>query len=190
MKTNKKTYVIGSILLAGQMILSAQLSVGSTNEEERDFSQLSQYEQKLQMEQEQLQFEETMTEEEMLSEHEQELLEEEVPLVLAKCKVQVPEMHIPPLPYKYDHKIYFPTGTWESWSRTASCGSPTARKRSSSSPAGNTWPPSSSRTASRKAPSWICQNPIPLPVPRLHLAQWPGRHCSEFRCHRSQPTGL
>lgn len=42
-------------------------------------------------------------------------LSDAVPLVLARCRVRVPEMELPPLPYKYRHRIFFPTGEWESW---------------------------------------------------------------------------
>lgn len=37
-------------------------------------------------------------------------------LGLAKAKITVPELEIPPTPYRgTDERVYFPTGTWEGW---------------------------------------------------------------------------
>lgn len=37
-------------------------------------------------------------------------------LYLAKCKIKVPDSHIPPVPYRTsDRRVYFPVGTWEQW---------------------------------------------------------------------------
>lgn len=42
------------------------------------------------------------------------LLADDVPL-LAYAKVRVPECYMPPLPYRRDGRVYFPTGEWEGW---------------------------------------------------------------------------
>ncbi len=36
-------------------------------------------------------------------------------IYLAKCKVTVPETYLPPLPYRHEGRVYFPTGTWDTW---------------------------------------------------------------------------
>lgn len=82
MKSNKKMYVIGAALLAGQMLVTAPLSQANTSEDDLNSYQLTQYEQELQMEDEQLQLEENMPgDEAMFSENDQEfLLNEETQL--------------------------------------------------------------------------------------------------------------
>jgi hypothetical protein len=42
-------------------------------------------------------------------------LDDDVPLVLADCEVEVPESYLPSMPYRWRNKIYFPTGRWRSW---------------------------------------------------------------------------
>jgi hypothetical protein len=36
-------------------------------------------------------------------------------IYLADATVEVPEMHMPPLPYRKDNRVFFPTGRWRSW---------------------------------------------------------------------------
>ena len=36
-------------------------------------------------------------------------------IYLAECEVQVPQMYLPPLPYRYDGRVFFPIGSWRSW---------------------------------------------------------------------------
>ena len=36
-------------------------------------------------------------------------------LFIAECDIQVPPMYLPPLPYRYDGRVFFPCGTWRSW---------------------------------------------------------------------------
>lgn len=36
-------------------------------------------------------------------------------LYLCQATVTVPDMYFPPLPYRHEHKVYFPTGTWKGW---------------------------------------------------------------------------
>lgn len=36
-------------------------------------------------------------------------------LYLAKASVMVPDMAVPPIPYRHDGRVYFPTGTWDGW---------------------------------------------------------------------------
>jgi hypothetical protein len=36
-------------------------------------------------------------------------------IYFAACEVTVPDMYLPPLPYKRQGRIFFPTGTWRGW---------------------------------------------------------------------------
>jgi hypothetical protein len=36
-------------------------------------------------------------------------------IYLADATVEVPDMHFPPLPYRKDNRVFFPTGRWRSW---------------------------------------------------------------------------
>ncbi len=36
-------------------------------------------------------------------------------IYLADATVEVPEMYLPPLPYRKDNRVFFPTGRWRSW---------------------------------------------------------------------------
>ncbi len=36
-------------------------------------------------------------------------------IYLADATVEVPEMHFPPLPYRKENRVFFPTGRWRSW---------------------------------------------------------------------------
>jgi hypothetical protein len=36
-------------------------------------------------------------------------------IYLADATIEVPEMHAPPLPYRKDNRVFFPTGRWRSW---------------------------------------------------------------------------
>ena len=36
-------------------------------------------------------------------------------IYLADATVEVPEMHLPPLPYRKENRVFFPTGRWRSW---------------------------------------------------------------------------
>lgn len=36
-------------------------------------------------------------------------------IYLADAAVEVPEMHMPPLPYRKDQRVFFPVGRWRSW---------------------------------------------------------------------------
>lgn len=36
-------------------------------------------------------------------------------LVFAECTIHVPQMHFPPLPFRWGGSVYFPTGTWRAW---------------------------------------------------------------------------
>jgi len=36
-------------------------------------------------------------------------------LYMAEAEVQVPEGYFPPLPYRHESSVYFPTGTWRGW---------------------------------------------------------------------------
>ena len=71
MKINKKMYVVGALIMAGQMFYSVQISLPTIYEAEGEY-QPSQYEQELPMDEEMLQLDEDMpADEDMLSEDEQ-----------------------------------------------------------------------------------------------------------------------
>jgi hypothetical protein len=36
-------------------------------------------------------------------------------IYIAECEIIVPEMYLPPLPFRHDGRVFFPTGTWTSW---------------------------------------------------------------------------
>ena len=36
-------------------------------------------------------------------------------IYLANVTIEVPEMHLPPLPYRKDNRVFFPVGRWRSW---------------------------------------------------------------------------
>ena len=36
-------------------------------------------------------------------------------IYLADATVEVPEMHLPPLPYRKENRVFFPTGRWRTW---------------------------------------------------------------------------
>jgi hypothetical protein len=36
-------------------------------------------------------------------------------IYLAECDVEVPQMYLPPLPYRHDGRVFFPIGKWRSW---------------------------------------------------------------------------
>jgi len=36
-------------------------------------------------------------------------------IYLADVTIEVPDMHLPPLPYRKDNRVFFPTGRWRSW---------------------------------------------------------------------------
>lgn len=36
-------------------------------------------------------------------------------IYLADVTIEVPQMHFPPLPYRKDNRVFFPTGRWRSW---------------------------------------------------------------------------
>lgn len=36
-------------------------------------------------------------------------------LAIAEVTVRVPDMHLPPLPFRYDGGVYFPVGRWRAW---------------------------------------------------------------------------
>lgn len=36
-------------------------------------------------------------------------------IFIADCEVEVPEMYLPPLPYRHDNRVFFPIGKWRSW---------------------------------------------------------------------------
>jgi len=36
-------------------------------------------------------------------------------IYLANVTVEVPRMHVPPLPFRKDNRVFFPTGRWRSW---------------------------------------------------------------------------
>jgi hypothetical protein len=36
-------------------------------------------------------------------------------IYLADATIEVPPMHLPPLPYRKDNRVFFPTGRWRSW---------------------------------------------------------------------------
>lgn len=42
-------------------------------------------------------------------------LSEEEYIFLADVEVEVPEMYLPPLPFRHKTSVYFPTGRWRSW---------------------------------------------------------------------------
>lgn len=40
----------------------------------------------------------------------------ETGIYLARCRIKVPDMYLPPLPHRTeDHRVYFPVGEWEEW---------------------------------------------------------------------------
>ena len=81
MKTNKKMYYAGALLLAGQMIFASLPAMATNAEDEGLGYLLPQYEQELELQEElQQQYEENMPgdqDEEILSENEEELSPEE-----------------------------------------------------------------------------------------------------------------
>lgn len=36
-------------------------------------------------------------------------------IFISKVKIEIPEMKIPPIPYRVKSRVFFPVGTWESW---------------------------------------------------------------------------
>lgn len=36
-------------------------------------------------------------------------------IFIADCEVSIPEMYLPPLPYRSKGRVFFPTGSWRSW---------------------------------------------------------------------------
>jgi hypothetical protein len=36
-------------------------------------------------------------------------------IYLANVTIEVPDMHLPPLPFRKDHRVFFPVGRWRSW---------------------------------------------------------------------------
>lgn len=36
-------------------------------------------------------------------------------IFIADCEIEVPPMYLPPLPYRYDGRVFFPIGSWRSW---------------------------------------------------------------------------